>query len=355
MGVTGQPIEVFSAPLLMGRVTPLQIISPQATLMFVMAYEGMTPGVVFRVRCEGYELDCAISDQALILRRNDVLISIQLAPAQQRRDKFIATIVWDPSFLVAGIVDKAGKREIKKSTAPVFPPQSLVDWARREALAPRVEYESPRHVFGEVLMQFHYLAKKIKDTGATNGFWDLTYQGNRIISRTPKRETDIHPQIRLLLWDIEVQKELRVSPEYTVGSGDLDFLVSGRVAGAATTNVCVEFKRAHSPDLVDGMAVQLPEYMERRGTDFAIFGVLDFGPDYPFDAAKVSIPGIDPTVMGLDGVLGLMKSEIGRPFLQPVILDVSDPISPSRMGAAKRGQGRGSGKKRKEKRKRGKR
>lgn len=71
-------------------------------------------------------------------------------------------------------------------------------------------------------------------------------------------------------------KNLQVIPEYPIGSGQLNFLISGHTSEGQIVNICLEFKLAHATDLAHGIAQQLPEYMARRATDFGINLFADF-------------------------------------------------------------------------------
>jgi hypothetical protein len=186
-------------------------------------------------------------------------------------------------------------------------------------------------VYETAFDQLQQLQRKIIDTNAINGFWDLQYSGNTIVSRKPKRETDIHPQIRLLLYDFELLKNMQVVPEYPIGSGRLDFLISGHAANVGNVNVCLEFKLAHATDLAHGIQKQPPEYMARRATDFGIFYVLSFGEDYPANTSQFELPPIQTANHNLDSILPIAASHTGLPYLTGLILDLSMRPTPSKL------------------------
>jgi len=256
-------------------------------------------------------------------------VSAPLATRENRNGYFLVEVVWTPTELTVILQDSSGKRQDSVNTPPTFPPHSLQEWARRQALLPRVVYENTIAVYEAAVDQLQQLIKKIVDTNAINGFWDIQYEGNAIVSRKPKRETDIHPQIRLLLYDFEVLKNLQVIPEYPIGSGQLDFLISGHTAEGQIVNICLEFKLAHATDLAHGIAQQLPEYMARRATDFGIFGVLDFGEVYPANTSQFKIPSVDSKNKTLAFILPLAASETGLTYLRTLIFDLSRRPAPT--------------------------
>src|SRR5262249_24424935 len=69
---------------------------------------------------------------------------------------------------------------------------------------------------------------------------------------------------------------IEVTPEYTVSGGRLDFLFTGLLADNQRVYACVEFKHAHSRDLLHGLTHQLPAYMRGKGCDFGLYCVLYF-------------------------------------------------------------------------------
>jgi hypothetical protein len=92
----------------------------------------------------------------------------------------------------------------------------------------------------------------------------------------------------------------------------------------------VEFKLAHSDDIAHGILVQLPEYMARVGTDYGIYCVLDFGAAHPYSRSKFKIPNFDDASAPLDFILPIAAAETGRPYLRPLIVDVSRKVAPSK-------------------------
>jgi hypothetical protein len=321
--------RVAIAPILHGRISTVDLIGPEAHSFQVIHYDNLQFGSFFSVSTDTYFLESRITEHGVSLTRNNVQVSAALASPENRTGYFLVEIVWTPTELTVNVADNSGQRQNSIQTPPTFPPHSLQEWARREALLPRIVYENPIAVYDAALDQLQQLKKKIVDTNAINGFWDIQYDGNAIVSRKPKRETDIHPQIRLLLYDFELLKNLQVIPEYPIGSGRLDFLVSGHTVAGRVVNVCIEFKLGHATDLAHGIAKQLPEYMARRTTDFGIFCVLAFGEEYPANTAQFEIPSVDSKNKTLDLILPLAASETGLPYLRALILDLSRRPAPT--------------------------
>lgn len=69
-------------------------------------------------------------------------------------------------------------------------------------------------------------------------------------------------------------------PEYKNGSGSVDFVFIGNVRDKGLKKICVEFKLAHSDDLMNGYWNQLPSYMRVSGAKYGGYCILDFRGDW---------------------------------------------------------------------------
>ena len=150
-----------------------------------------------------------------------------------------------------------------------------------------------------------------------------TYEGPKFKCRTPKRETEIHPTIHALLFDIAIAQNFEVSPEHQIGGGQLDFLFTAPLTSGKTVPVCVEFKHAHSQDLFHGLREQLPAYMRAKGSDFGIYCVTyfkgrDFGKPEQYDKHTLQM------------ALELARRSAGLDRIAIRIFDLSRPESPSK-------------------------
>lgn len=106
----------------------------------------------------------------------------------------------------------------------------------------------------------------------------------------PLNETDIQPMIKAHLQPILEAKGIQISRETIAANGSLDFLCTYTHDGSLF-KVGIEVKKAHHEKLLDGLAVQLPEYLKDEGTRHGIFLVLWFKNDKFRQPAKYeSIP-----------------------------------------------------------------
>ena len=96
-------------------------------------------------------------------------------------------------------------------------------------------------------------------------------ENGMIVSRSPKREVEIHQTIHCYLSDQALLRSFQVIPEFKTGVGNVDFMILGQLSNGDSVKVCVECKNAHSPDLIHGLTKQLPSYMENTLSGSGIY------------------------------------------------------------------------------------
>lgn len=161
-------------------------------------------------------------------------------------------------------------------TPIVVPPKSLLQLARHKKLQLTTSFatvEAFRTAVHEALCSLQY---DIMESGAYNGFWDQRYQGKRKEKPTPKRETDIHRQILLPLYDWAKMRSIEIVPENETAVGKLDICFIGNVERQGPVPFCVEVKLAHARDLEHGLEKQLPEYISSKRAVYGAYVVLWF-------------------------------------------------------------------------------
>jgi hypothetical protein len=166
-------------------------------------------------------------------------------------------------------------------TPLTVPPPSFLRWAREQNLiGPRL-HRSADDMFAASVNYLLHAAQAARSASSLDLFHDIHREGNKIIRKTPKREVDLSTGLQMLLYNLDLQHGIHVAPEVPLGSGRLDFLLIGTLVNGESAAICLEMKSAHSVDLVHGYVDQLPDYMRRKQTNYGIYGVLDFGPDFP--------------------------------------------------------------------------
>jgi hypothetical protein len=332
---TVNDITIDIAPQIRGYVTPRDLIEANGTLTFWISSSQLTDktGFLFKVTSPEYYLEVGFTKASLYIARNDQRLEMPIQPYRQA-GHCNCYAMWQPTELSLLILDKSysetvssdadaiseiERRKRSLKTLPTFPPNSLITWARKNAIAPIITYDSPSHFYQEVTFALQSILDKVRTVSMYNSFWDVSKT-----SRKPKKEQDILPIIHGLLFDIGLAKNLQISPEYQIGGGRLDFLISGYLKTREIVNVCVEFKHAHSPDLESGLLKQLPAYMRAKGCNFGLYCVMFFKGPYFTEPKKYDLQNIDL-------FLNRLASSAGLSNIRVLIFDFSHPKPPSQL------------------------
>ncbi len=303
-------VTVSIAPTLRGHITYFDMINPQGTLEFQSDYaqfrDHKIEGFLFQISADDYCLEVGIINSTFYIMRNEYRLEWKVDPLQYPAGHIHCFAMWTPTWLRLILLDDAMRKTPTDKrgahveaatktiiTRPTLPPVSILKWARRNAIAPMVTYDSERHFFEEVAASVKAIEDEINTLNLHNPFWDITYERGRISARLPKHETDIHPTIHALLYQIAIAKNFEIVPEYSIRGGRLDFLILGTVREKGIANVCVEFKLAHSPDIFQGLVKQLPAYMKSKGSGFGIYCVLFFKGKHFAEPAEYNIEQLD--------------------------------------------------------------
>ena len=324
-------VLVEIAPQIRGRVTSRDLIKAEGTILLVVNGSQIgshISGILFRLVSDSYYLEAGFKGTQFYIARNHDKLEMTLQPAYEPTCWLRIFATWSPTELSLDYkaikVEEIGSRKKVLKTSITFPPNSLINWARAESIAPVTTYGSVE-IFNEAVTSslFQSIQDKVSNIGSSNPFWDVSYDGPKIVSKMPKRETDIHPTIHALLFDIALAKNLQISPEYPIAGGRLDLLVSGVLDTGQIANVCIEFKHAHSKDLLHGLLRQLPDYMRAKGCNFGLYCVMYFkGED--FEEPK------DHDYNQLETLLNGEKISAGLSNIRIIILDFSHKKTPSK-------------------------
>ncbi len=329
------------APQLRGRVTPRDLIEANGTLTFWINYSQLgvgKQGRLFKVSTDKYYLEVGFTESSFYITRNDRKLELPF-PAQT--EGYVnCYAIWQPTKLNLLMLDKSYDEAISAGadamievenrtkevkTPPTLPPNSLITWARKELIVPVTIYASFNDFCQEVVLALQSIPDKAKTAIIYNAFWDITYKGSfEIAPRKPKREPDIVAIIHSSLFDVATAKNFQISPQYLLGGGKLDFLISGPLKSGEIANVCVEFKHAHSSKLRDGLLKQLPTYMQAKGCDFGIYCVMFFKGQFFEKPKKYDFDSLDSYLKNLAGSVGLSNIRI-------LVFDLSYPIPPSKL------------------------
>lgn len=271
--------KIHILPAFKGHVVPRDLLQSQGTLEFVTSRYALCKedGVLFVVEDADFSFYLAVRGGVLILRRQEALLNLNLNDLPSPLDWVMLRVIWslDTLQVTCGLTDRIINQTWTR-TQPSAPPRSLLKWAREQNLLKVIEYSSAEEFRAKVYSCLRSIQEKIDETGAVRQFWDFSYDGNRIASRIPKKEVDVHGAVACILSDQMFIANIEVVPEYQTGVGNLDFMFLGHVKGEGSARLCAEFKNAHSKDVFNGLTKQLPLYMRNSGAEYGAYCVLRY-------------------------------------------------------------------------------
>ena len=115
-----------------------------------------------------------------------------------------------------------------------------------------------------------------------------------------------------------------VTCESVAGGGNIDLHVIAAVTNQGFVKVAIEAKKADSANLLQGLQVQLPEYMARIGTNYGIYLIYWLkSPQYPFPSQD------DHVALELE----VFRSIQRPPGIRTIAMNLSYGSSPSKRKA----------------------
>jgi hypothetical protein len=290
-----------------GRLTELGLLNAQGTFQVSVSPKiFQIEGCFFQVAAEDFFFALGVRDNCIFFQRNDATLCIsheKAIPGLSDENMLVASWGAHGLTLMIGGLGATGfpiGEEVKANILP--PPPSLIKWARLRSLIPVTTFDSENHFLSRVHSSLTSLEQKFLGMHSPSVFWDIAYEGNRIVSRRPKHEQDLHPIVAAVLSDQMMLSSIDVLPEVTLRSGRLDFLFLGAINNQGIGQCMVEFKNAHSTDLIHGLEHQLPEYMRAKGVAHGAYCVFDFRGEW-FD-----LPLTSPSDMLIEMDLALRRA-----------------------------------------------
>lgn len=267
--------KIGISPVFKGALTLSDLLSSEGTMTFVF-FNDNSNGVIFEIDTDIFKFILLKDGNSLVFQRNDSACIISLKELSKTVIEHTVFINWSHSELSILLMNKHRKLESKVQTRLTIPPNDLLNYAKKENLRPRSYFDNEENFRNKVHSCLLTINEKIYKTNSYKSFWDIQYDGNKIINRKPKIEIDIQPIINALLYDQMFQNGIEVIHEYKTGAGSLDFIFIGYIKGNGLSKICSEFKLAHSDDLEKGLIQQLPDYMISSGSNYGIYCVLNF-------------------------------------------------------------------------------
>lgn len=308
---------IMITPSFSGFLTPKDLLISEGTFRFqAPRHDIQQNGFVFQVLDDDFVFALSFQHSDLVCQRNETVSVLKTNQLPSSIDQLMFHVTWTFDHLTLSCGMGSHHTEATVPTIPTAPPPSLIKWARAQDLLPVVLYDSEEEFRAKVHSCLSSIQDKVSETGAVNPFWNITYEGNTIRARLPKKEMDIHPTIYCLLSDQMLMSSVQVVPEYKTGVGNLDFLFVASVRGKGLARLCAEFKNAHSPDIYNGLETQLPLYMRNSNAEYGAYCVLGFQGNW-FDKP-------DKSLKDLHYELELRKMQSSNPVLSQVRIFMFD-------------------------------
>jgi hypothetical protein len=317
-----------TSPAFKGMLTVRDLLDNEGTFSFrVQSAKNLGTGYLFKLLHNDFAMILSFGHNTIVLQRNETVSVLTLDDIPETGN-IMFFVMWDYSELTieckfgSGVNDR---KLAKVPTVPCSPPNSLIKWARTNNLIKIEEYSTEEEFRNKIHSCLQSIQDKIIESRTYYPFWNIQYEGHKIVSRTPKNETEIQPLIQGLLSDQLIMSTIEIIPEFKGGYGDLDFLFISKLKNDGFAYFCAEFKNAHSQKLEDGLLKQLLLYMKDKNAKYGAYCVLDYRGEF------FKLPKIDHE---LDIYLALLISSSKNPFLdnvRPFIYTLSKPNTASKI------------------------
>lgn len=263
-------VELMLLKPMLSKVAFSDFCAPAGTIEFV-AKNGLLNNenlTLFRIRCEGYDLEAIVDAGRVFVRRNGLY---QHSDCYLGRDDCRVAIQWGVGAIAVGINVGGLYGEMDGCmrgvrTPLTSPPADLISKLRKHGFLPEESYPTASHLFATLLDCIHLAELDIRRHGSEKLVWGKG--GDR---SAPKDEPDISKLLAVPLTAHCAPRGMDVTCESHAGSGRIDFYVVGHVENVGLVRVAMEAKKADSANLVHGFTKQLPEYMSRLSTSFGVF------------------------------------------------------------------------------------
>jgi hypothetical protein len=291
---TLQPEIIFLiCPGFKGSVSASDLLIPEGTISFAIRRDELRlqSGIFFKLAQNDFNFTLWGDAGIIVLQRGSDQIRIT-PDLNSEPDIRQITATWSPTQLRLFCPVQGDQGLSTKTTSFTLPPISLIQYARLNNLLPTVSFSSTEALRQTVYETLAHFQSQIPQLGAYNAFWDEHHVGRKKGQPVPKKETDIHPTLHLLLSEWALMRSIEVIPENKIAVGRIDLCFVGHVADKGPVSICVEVKHAHADDLMHGLTVQLPAYMRQKHAQYGAFVTLWYKGEWFSKPSKAAIQRI---------------------------------------------------------------
>jgi hypothetical protein len=265
------------------RVIPSDLVRLEGSIgVGMQPSELKRDGQIFSIESNEYRFSSGIFDNTITLKRNNSVLVLPVVREFSIHEMISIAIKWSPemigvSYAVHQSFNKILSKEIRLNTSYTVTPSALITWLRDRKLIETMEYDNEDSFRNKVYSVLDRMQGKISEMHSQSAFWNVLTSGNKTLAKLPKKESDLYSVIYAILADQMLTSSIEVVPENVSAPDRMGFMLTANVGNLGTSRIYLEFKNAHSPDLVDGLAIQLPAHMESKRVEFGIYLVLWYG------------------------------------------------------------------------------
>jgi hypothetical protein len=314
------PVRLELFPMIKSNLTFSDFCAPMGTIDF-KAYDGFLNNSLklFSLTYDKFLFEGKIRDGMVFIKRND---HYQHSEQYLGNGACQVALQWTADSIGCGIVPPDSPTDMNHhmravQTPITVPPKELVNILRRENLLSNAKYKNMDDFFTSIIDSLHCCQEDIRRHGSEQLFW-----GEKDNKPSPIDEPLISRGVASFLSIYGALKNFDVTCDPIAGVGKVDFHVVAPV-GDSLGKVAIEAKKANSDDLINGFKFQLPNYMQRVGTDYGIYLVYWLkSPSYPFPSsydsfAEMEIEKLHPLHRPMTiRILGMNFSKEAAPSLK---------------------------------------
>jgi hypothetical protein len=274
--------EFFADPLAHGRITPRALLATTGTIIVPLVPEFLLHKShlpIARLAGAGWFFNVGYTAGTLVIQRNGGSLAIDAKWCQSRSLPETVLVSWTLESLILAFGTHATHQnypQLIESCHFTVPPPELVRWVRNTELSSVTLFSNEEEFLLRVHSSFQRFEERLSPILNNDIFWDVTRSGSRVVERRPKRETDVQSAMHAMLIDHMQLSNIDVLPEVRSPAGAVDFVLSSPLRNGTTAKICVEFKNAHSRNLISGLRRQLRSYMNRLEVRNGAYCVLDY-------------------------------------------------------------------------------
>ena len=186
------PMVGFS-PTFKGAYTQSDLLHSEGTFFFLSDKDSIERGgYIFKVLYHNFIFCLNIQNNSVVLQRNAHVAVVTLDELLKENRHIGIFAMWSHDNLTLDC--RAGETAAKRteiSTTPTAPPSQLIRWARKQNLIPTETYKTEEEFREKIHAGLLTVNQKIREADAYKSFWNIVYDGNKIIERLPKKEVEI--------------------------------------------------------------------------------------------------------------------------------------------------------------------